>query len=178
MGKYDCAPTTNFKSKKDKYNEIVICKTCGKEFTAYKSKKRQYCSYSCGRECTQRESTKQKISKSLILKNLVGEKAYGWKGGITEHRGYESVTCKSHPYSTTTGYVRKHRLVVEYCIGRYLYNNEVIHHLDGDTHNNNIENLMLLTRSDHARLNCLIRYDRISKNERMSRYVIRQRLSK
>ena len=43
----------------------------------------------------------------------------------------------------------EHRLVVESNIGRYLDSSEIVHHRDGNGHNNNIENLELTTKKKH-----------------------------
>ena len=46
----------------------------------------------------------------------------------------------------------EHRLIMENNIGRKLTFNEVVHHIDGNKSNNKIENLQLMSRSEHARL--------------------------
>jgi hypothetical protein len=48
--------------------------------------------------------------------------------------------------------IRLHRAIAEERIGRQLYKNEHIHHLDGDTLNNSLTNLVIVSNSDHARL--------------------------
>lgn len=45
-----------------------------------------------------------------------------------------------------------HRLIVERRIGRKLSFNEVVHHVDGDSRNNNSDNLEVMTRSEHSSL--------------------------
>lgn len=45
-----------------------------------------------------------------------------------------------------------HVVAMEKKIGRRLFANEVVHHIDENRANNNIENLQLMTRADHARL--------------------------
>ena len=45
---------------------------------------------------------------------------------------------------------RKHRIVMEEYIGRQLKSNEIVHHIDGNKRNNDISNLLLTTRSEHA----------------------------
>jgi hypothetical protein len=45
-----------------------------------------------------------------------------------------------------------HRFVMETLLGRRLTGDEVIHHLDGDPSNNDPDNLVILTRAEHARL--------------------------
>lgn len=58
----------------------------------------------------------------------------------------------SHPFATTSGYVAEHRLVYEAKIGRILLPHEVVHHLDGDPHNNDPSNLQhVQTNADHLR---------------------------
>jgi len=43
-----------------------------------------------------------------------------------------------------------HVALMELKIGRKLYINECVHHINGDTLNNDISNLLLVTRSEHA----------------------------
>jgi len=45
----------------------------------------------------------------------------------------------------------KHRFVMEQFIGRKLKKREHVHHVDGNTLNNNIDNLQLLINADHNR---------------------------
>ena len=57
-----------------------------------------------------------------------------------------------HPRVRSNGCVTFHTLVAESVIGRYLYDDEVVHHKDEDKHNNSPENLMVFrTQEDHAR---------------------------
>lgn len=48
-------------------------------------------------------------------------------------------------------YRKEHMLVMEKHIGRPLKPNEIIHHIDGNKLNNNIENLLLLSSSKEHR---------------------------
>lgn len=45
-----------------------------------------------------------------------------------------------------------HRVIMESHLGRKLTRKEVVHHIDGNRHNNSIDNLELLTQSEHASL--------------------------
>ncbi len=45
-----------------------------------------------------------------------------------------------------------HRHIMEAKLGRPLLSAEIVHHIDGDTHNNLPDNLELTNRAEHARL--------------------------
>lgn len=47
--------------------------------------------------------------------------------------------------------IDEHRLIMQKFIGRKLLFDEVVHHKDGNILNNKIENLELMSRSDHAK---------------------------
>lgn len=78
-----------------------------------------------------------------------------WRGG--RRRGgqgqrYWTVYAPEHPAAHKTGVVLEHRLVMEAALGRYLTEDEVVHHINEDTLDNRIENLRLMSRAEHARL--------------------------
>lgn len=50
------------------------------------------------------------------------------------------------------GYVYEHVVVAEQTLGRSLVGTEVVHHLDGDRANNQVTNLLVLERGQHAKL--------------------------
>ena len=57
-----------------------------------------------------------------------------------------------------------HIISMENRLGRRIYSDECVHHIDGDVSNNEDNNLALVTRSGHSRLH---RYeDKLSGNER------------
>lgn len=63
--------------------------------------------------------------------------------------GYIRIKVWSHPYHDKQGYVCEHRLVVEEKLKRYLLPTEVVHHKNGNKQNNRIENLEVLSTSEH-----------------------------
>jgi len=89
-------------------------------------------------------------------KGLIGPKSYGWRGGryTTERDGYVFVYVPEHPNAKRSGtggggYVLEHRLVIEKSLGRYLTNNEEVHHINGKKDDNRIENLELVVKKFH-----------------------------
>ena len=82
-----------------------------------------------------------------------GEKSGSWKGGryISSH-GYVVIMDKEHPNQIKEGYVYEHRSVMEKHLGRYLRADEVVHHINQNKQDNRIENLQLMTNSEHASL--------------------------
>lgn len=87
------------------------------------------------------KETKRKISESR-LKNTGGM--------IKDKAGYILISAREHPFSSNSGYVREHRLVMEKHLGRYLLPEEQVHHNDGNPENNTIENLRLFaSNSEH-----------------------------
>lgn len=87
----------------------------------------------CGRQCYYRHNTK--------------ENHYFWKGGIkTRPDGY-LIDSKTGKYI--------HRLVMENYLGRPLTKEENIHHIDGNPKNNNIENLIIYSNSEHRKIEVL-----------------------
>lgn len=107
----------------------IKCKNCGKLFNVYPYRLKSgvsFCSFSC------RNSS------------FVGEKAYHWKGGIKNHdEGYIEIYSPQHPARTKCGYVFEHRLVMEKELGRFLKQDERVHHINKNKKDNRIGNLEL-----------------------------------
>jgi len=58
--------------------------------------------------------------------------------------------CRQHVYKKYLGR-HEHRVIAEQKIGRPLVKGEVVHHIDGNCHNNDPENLEIITQSEHLR---------------------------
>ena len=52
---------------------------------------------------------------------------------------------------TTKRWIYEHRLKAKLLLGRELRSNEIVHHKDGDVKNNSIDNLIIMTRSEHCK---------------------------
>jgi len=91
-----------------------------------------------------------------------GELNANWQGGKIKHyqgnKYYYLVQAPDHPNTDHRGYVREHRLIMEQYLGRYLDTKEVVHHINGDTLDNRVENLYLFSNNgEHVRLHNLQR---------------------
>lgn len=89
-----------------------------------------------------------------------GEHNPAWKGGrFVSHKGYVLIHCPMHHRRGRNVYVMEHVLVMEQHLGRNLVyyslahgSNEVVHHINGEKSDNRIENLQLMTHSEHMAL--------------------------
>lgn len=67
------------------------------------------------------------------------------------NNGYIEVMMPEHPYVRSNGTVLEHRLMAEKKLGRILKREEVVHHIDENRHNNDLDNLMVFkTSADHS----------------------------
>lgn len=72
------------------------------------------------------------------------------KSGITiSSYGYILIHKKNHPMAGKDNYIPLHRLVYSEYLGRNLTRDEVIHHKNGIKTDNRIENLQLVSNSQH-----------------------------
>ena len=71
---------------------------------------------------------------------------------FTASNGYVMRKAPDHPRANVHGYVPEHTLVMEKLIGRYLAEDEVVHHINRKRGDNSPENLQLMTKSEHHAL--------------------------
>jgi hypothetical protein len=101
--------------------------------------------------------------RKAIKRNQLGSNNSFYRGAKTLSKsGYVLVACEGHPRACKEGnYVLEHILVMEKHLGRYLNystdpknraNNEVVHHINFNKQDNRIENLQLMTQSQHTTL--------------------------
>lgn len=106
----------------------------------------------CSKKHANRYNAK-KLAISRIGKGnpMFAKTPHNYKNGVSYGKSgsrnviYEEIIIKGKRY-------KSHRLIMEKHIGRKLKSNEVVHHIDGNGKNNNIDNLKIMTRSQHSRL--------------------------
>lgn len=81
-----------------------------------------------------------------------GKRSGFWKGGRKRRNGYWALYLPDHHLADANGYVLEHRLVYAEYHGITLPKTLHVHHIDENIENNDPENLIAMTRSQHARL--------------------------
>ncbi len=82
------------------------------------------------------------------------------KGYSLKPSGYVEITMGENKSRS------EHVVIMEQKIGRRIYANECVHHINGIRNDNRIDNLQLMTRSEHARLHALERVETIDRDKK------------
>lgn len=126
--KYCSRICTHKGTQKGKYKN---CDACQKQFWQFKyqsENKNKFCSRKC----------------SLSFQK--GENHPRWKGGFCEDgHGYKTIRIKGR-------YVYEHRYLMEKKLGRKLSSKEHVHHINENIKDNSIENLVVLSCSEHNKI--------------------------
>jgi hypothetical protein len=113
---------------------MIYCNQCGNAFFRHPCHvgKINFCSHEC--------------QWKWCSINNIGTQSPRWKGGVFNQNGYTflNIGCNNRK--------AEHRLVMEKQLGRTLESQEIVHHINGDKRDNRPENLMIVSRGEHARL--------------------------
>lgn len=138
---------------------IKLCVICGDSFETYPSRiadgRGKYCSRRCSDGITLIRHDRLIGVSTQWTKGTKPHNSIGWRLTVPtgNRKPYREIYLPDHPRSTKAGYVREHRLVMEQLLGRYLERNEVVHHKNGDTLDNRPDNLEVMDKKDHDRMN-------------------------
>lgn len=146
---------------------IKNCKICSQEFGTYRISRKV-----CSKECIAKLSSETN-KKGWYIKCIICSKSiYTKPSENTEKttRKFCSKTCQyknkklNLPTGLYYGYdgyivmnktsdgrkqIKYHRYLMEQKIGRILRDDEIVHHIDENKLNNDINNLQIMTRSEH-----------------------------
>jgi len=116
--------------KRDRTGAILKCFVCEQDFRVptYRAQTAKYCSRSC-------------LAKVHLEQ-------------FSEFR-FKPTGKPAHTYKTMSvngKQVRVHRYLMEQHLGRKLESWEHVHHINGNSHDNRIENLAVLSNSDHQKI--------------------------
>lgn len=154
---------------------IVTCKNCGKVCKVKPSRISRLVNgeLTCSRKCCAILRSEKMKGKGNHQYGLIGENNSSFKGKETiSNYGYILEHCPGHPKphdkSHKTARVKQHRLIVERNYEKFdskffeiisgwivLKQNYDVHHINEIKTDNRIENLVVLTRSEHTKLHNL-----------------------
>lgn len=125
------------KGKQDRVS--LVCDCCGKTFEQTKTYSLLHEKHFCSMGCYSKWRAEQED--------------HGWteeQRAAKSKQMAEMRPCSEDNYRRKFG-KREHRAVAEEKLGRPLKPGEVVHHIDGDKHNNTPENLMVFaSQKEHA----------------------------
>lgn len=131
--------------------QIKPCRICNQPVSPNIRKDRSAYYYpkqckKCYKRCRFPEERIKKLKETLKQNGHPGAKPVGTKVKHSSRKGLEYWRIKIHEPNQ---WQYDHRYVMEKHLKRQLKKSEQIHHIDGDTLNNSIENLQVVTTSEH-----------------------------
>ena len=128
------------------------CEFCEKEFFKYPSYFKKRAGRFCSRKCNLKNNSILWKEKNPIL----GIDNSGMNNPMWGKRGFnfnpDGRPRKDGYFRVSVGHGKRllrHRLLMERKLGRTLLPHEIVHHKDGNNKNNIIDNLEIITQSQH-----------------------------
>lgn len=149
-----------------KAEDNVICEICGKSFHRKPSALKRYKHHTCSKECLNKLKSILYSGEGNHQYGLKGELNASFKGEYTIKRNVNQIDIwkyvPTHPYCNRSGRVKLHRWIVEQNYTKFnpkyfeviddqivLRKDSYVHHIDGNHDNNDINNLLPVTKAEH-----------------------------
>lgn len=144
-------------------NLNMVCPVCGTRFHLKGSRISKIHDNCCSYKCMGEYRKTKYFGEGNPNYGNTGTNNPLFSGDRILHCGYYWVYAPDHPFCVDGGRIGEHRLIAE----KYLMKDEQsieidgvkylnpiydVHHIDGNKLNNNIDNLMIVTRSEHAKI--------------------------
>lgn len=97
----------------------------------------------CGKIMFVRATSKRRMCVDCVIKHLHSTE-------LVQKQAKSHSKCAKSYHKKGNSYI--HREVAEEMLGRPLKSDEVVHHKDGNRQNNDPNNLMIMTQSEHMKL--------------------------
>ena len=187
--KYVCCSTKclgEYKSKTCTTGVKCVCPICGKEFRVKQSRfnrtKGKLC---CSKECSNKLKEVTYLGENNHQYGLKGHLNSSFKGDIIYQQNHNLteilVYAPYRPDADQHGRVKRHRLIVQENYNKFdskyfdiidgyrvLKEGYVIHHIDENHNNDNINNLMIVTNSEHRIIHNKLDYEKIQKYKQIT----------
>lgn len=153
------------------------CVVCGKKIHRKQSYINKTQNITCSYECCYKLRKETMTGENNHQYGLKGELNASFKDGEYIKLGYKELYYPNHPQSRHN-YILEHRLVAEsylldnvnsyeYKNWKYLSEDFVVHHLDFDRLNNDINNLAVMKKNDHVKFHNHLRRNIHGKDGRI-----------
>lgn len=116
-----------------KKGKNLICPICNKDFYVPQHRFNKYNPKYCSRSC---------LAKDHLVKYI---KIYGFKKSGKPRHKYKYIQVNGKQ-------IREHRHIMQEHLGRKLESWEHVHHINDDSLDNRIENLIVLSNSEHQKI--------------------------
>ena len=135
---------------------VKQCLYCNKDFRTYPSKVKIGRGKYCSKDCERLNFLGKHFSRRTEWPT--GKMPWSFKGyryQIARKGGkkYKLLYKPDYVGCDVRGYIREHRYILELALGRRLKKDEIAHHINGDSLDNRIENLEVMTKIEHDRMN-------------------------
>ena len=111
----------------------------------------------------------QTSEKQVYYSLKIGHQTFSVTGRKRTKAGYIMLCIHDHPNSDKAGYIFEHRIMVEIDRDTFLDKAFDVHHKNGIKHDNRIENLEVISHSDHTILHNLGKNRSLETRRKISR---------